>query len=258
MPGAELFTTLIYQPFLNILVFFYWMLGVLGTADMGVAVIMLTLVIRGLMLPISLASQRSEKERRAISEEVKRIHEEHTDDPVMLKKQTKEVFRSNSRIVISEMVSLVIQVVIALMLWRIFETGLKGQDLHLIYPFMPEVKTPFNLVFLDRFDLTHTSFLLNLLQSLMIFIVETLSILTSPYPTSRGEVVRLQLTLPIVSFLIFMRLPAGKKLFVITTLMVSAVLILTRYIRYRFIEYKEKRAARQAAMEEDQLVVDLQ
>ena len=43
--------------------------------------------------------------------------------------------------VISETINITIQVIIILMLYRIFKTGLEGADLHLLYPFMPEVKT---------------------------------------------------------------------------------------------------------------------
>lgn len=238
----DLFQHVIYQPFFNILVGIYWMLG-LGTEaapDMGIAVILLTLLIRILLLPMSIAGHRSEAERREIAEKVKEIEERYASDPIRLKKEKKAVFRRNRGVFNGEVVSLFIQVAIALMLWRIFETGLKGDDLHLIYGFMPEVELPFNLMFLGRFDLSKTNFFLNLLQSILIFVVETLAVLTSPFPTTRKEVVRLQLTLPVVSFLIFMRLPAGKKLFVITTLVFSFFLLLGKFIWRRFHAYKDK------------------
>ena len=86
---------------------------------------------------------------------------------------------------------------------------------------MPKVHQPFNLVFLGKFDLTHPHIVLNLLQSALIAILETLYIFSSPYKIARSDVVRLELTLPVVSFAVFMFLPAGKKLFVITTLCFS-------------------------------------
>jgi Ca2+/Na+ antiporter len=127
---------------------------------------------------------------------------------------------------------------------------------------MPKIEEPFNLVFLGRFDLAHTSFALNLIQSLAIFVLETLSIYTSPYPPQKGEVVRLQLVLPLVSFFIFMFLPAGKKLFVITTLLISIILVLYKYIRRRFEAYKlDQEAKEQAALNgerpEEQVVVEV-
>lgn len=245
----DLFQLIIYQPFLNILVGLYWLIGLAtqGNPDMGIAVVLLTLVIRFLMLPMSLSAQSSEAERREISHKVKELEALYSSDPIRLNQEKKLVFKKSQRVFISEFFSLFIQVAIALMLWRIFDTGLTGEDLHLIYPFMPKVALPFNLTFMGKFDLSHSSLMLNFLQSLAIFVFETVAVLTSPYPPSKGEVVRLQLTLPIVSFLIFMHLPAGKKLFVITALCFSIVLTILQYIYRKFMSYKEEMEAKEAA-----------
>lgn len=255
-----LFTTFVYQPFFNVLVFFYWVMEQVtgGNADMGVAVIFLTILIRVLLLPLSFAGMRSENERRQISKEIKELEDKYKSEPVMYEAEKKKVFKTNKKIFVAEVVNLCIQVAIALMLWRIFGTGLSGEDIHLIYPFMPEVTLPFNLVFLGKFDLTHTSFTLNLIQSLLIFVLETLMVYISPYPTTRGQVVRLQLVLPLVSFIVFMGLPAGKKLFVITTLAFSILLNIGLAIQKRFDEYREKVEAKQRAEEsgEQQVVVE--
>ena len=50
----EIFVTYLYQPFLNLLVLFYWLLGQTPIGfDMGFAVIMLTLLVRFILLPLS-------------------------------------------------------------------------------------------------------------------------------------------------------------------------------------------------------------
>lgn len=251
------FTTFIYQPFFNILIFFYWGLGhITETPDMGVAVILLTLLIRFLLLPLSLANSRSEKQRREISTEIEKIEEQHISDPIMITKQKQMVIKKSKRILISEVITLFIQTAIALMLWKIFATGLNGGDFDLIYSFMPEVEKPFNLVFLGKFDLTHPHMSLNLIQSILIFVLETLSVYTSPYPHTRGEVVRLQLILPFVSFLIFMGLPAGKKLFVITTLVFSIILTFIKAVQRRFYDFREKAEKKEASVGQDQVLVE--
>jgi YidC/Oxa1 family membrane protein insertase len=251
------FTLLIYQPFFNILVGFYWMLGQLGQSppDMGVAVILLTLLIRLLLLPMSLAGDKSEAERRQIAHDIKEIEERLSHDPIEMEKERRAVFARSRGVLVGELFSLAIQIMIALMLWQIFATGLKGKDVHLLYGFMPDIDLPFNLMFLGRFDLTHSSLTLNFIQSCCIFVLETLSIVTSPYPPARGEVVRMQLIMPVVAFLIFMNLPAGKKLFVITTLITSMILTLYKFVRNKFQDYvarQEALAAERAALEASQ------
>lgn len=260
MNPAELFTLVIYQPFLNILVFFYWALGLVseGKPDMGVAVVLLTIVIRILLLPLSLAGDKSEPERRAIAEKVKEIEQTFSQDPARARSEKKKYLRSSRKVLVAEIVNLFIQVVITLMLWKIFGSGLSGEDLHLIYPFMPEVETPFNLKFLGIYDLTHSSLSLNLFQSFIIFVVETLSVFTSPYPVSRNEVVRLQLVLPLVSFIIFAALPAGKKLFVITSLLFSIVLILIKAIRMKYQQYvADKEEAEDSNQLDEKIVTEV-
>jgi YidC/Oxa1 family membrane protein insertase len=258
---AELFTTFIYQPFFNILVFFYWVLGLVseGEPDMGIAVILLTILIRILLLPMSLAGDKSEADRRQIGKKIKELEATFAHDPIAFRQHKKLVLRQSRGVVVGEIVSLIIQVAISLMLWRIFARGLEGEDLHLLYSFMPKVEEPFNLVFLGKFDLAHASVFLNLFQSLCIFVLETLAIYTSPYPPEKGEVVRLQLILPVVSFFVFMFLPAGKKLFIITTLLISILLTLYKYVKHRFEAYKLKAEEEQAAHSEgdQKLVVDM-
>ena len=219
----DLFITVIYQPFLNILVGIYWLLGALPMKhpDMGVAVIIFTIVLRILLLPLSLSQERSEQEKHTLQTSAKALEKAYEHQPMLLRSELKKLMQKNRRIVFSEIIDLTIQIIIALMLWRIFARGLTGEDLHYIYSWMPKIEEPFNLVFLGIYDLTHPNLFLNFLQSFLLFILEMLSMLRTPIKVTKEEVIKYQLTLPIVTFLLFIFLPAGKKLFIITTLLFS-------------------------------------
>lgn len=252
----DLFTTFIYQPFFNILVGFYWILGLFvdGKPDMGIAVILLTILIRIILLPLSLNGEKSEGERREISQKIEDIEIRYKNEPIELEKAKRKVMSSSKKVLFGELVNLFIQVTVALMLWKIFKTGLEGEDIHLIYPFMPKFDLPFNLIFLDKYDLSKTSFVLNLIQSSLIFILESISLFTSPYKVSKNDVVRLQLVLPVVSFIIFMGLPAGKKVFVITTLIFSILLRIYKIIKQKITDHKDKLIAEEEAKNAEQEV----
>lgn len=231
----ELFVSFIYQPFLNLLLLIYWLLQQipgLTHADMGVAIIIFSLLLRVLLLPITISATRSAQERHEIEEKIKDIHQKYPHNPVQAKAAAKQVFRASNAVIIAEIFNLTIQIMVVLMLWRIFSTGLLGKDLHLIYDFMPSIDLPLNLVFLGKYDLTHPNLILNLFQSLSIFALETFNVLTSPFPVTRKDVVRLQIILPVVSFIIFSQLPAGKKLFIITSILFSLGYNLFRQVRY--------------------------
>lgn len=265
----QLFILIIYQPFLNILVSFYWVLTQIpgATADMGVAVILMSLVIRIILLPLSFASDRSEHERHAIEKRAKEIQKQYATDPVRMNKELKLIMRANPRILIAEFVDLAISVIITLLLIRIFSSGLEGGDLHYLYPWAPHPPTPYNLVFLGKFDLSKPNLVLNIVQSLVILLTEIVSEFTSPFrgimsaaeenlqteynPISPGRssyqletrtrVRSLQVALPLVSFFIFLFLPAGKKLFIITTLLFSVGFMLIRWGHWKINDMFGKR-----------------
>lgn len=196
---------------------------------MGVAVIFLTITIRFLLLPLTIASTRTKAERREIEETIKTINIKYAGNPELKKEAVRKTFKGNRRVIISETIDFIIQLIIFFILYRIFTTGLEGEDMHLLYSFMPKITiTHDSLVFLGKYDLTHTNTTLNIIQSLTILAVEAISLIDSPFPTTRNEFVRYIVILPIASFLIFMFLPAGKKLFVITTLLFSFTVILLR------------------------------
>ena len=230
MALADIFIRYFYQPFFNILVGIYWFLGqIIPNPDMGMAVIVFALVVRVIMLPLSLAGDRSAREKVLIASQIGEVNK-NTPDPVKRREKTREIMRANPVTVFFEGLTLAIQILIILMLYRIFTTGLEGADLHLVYPFMPEITLPINLVFLGEIDLSHPSLSLNLLQSLSIFTYESLNMFLSQEPVDRQEVLSLAIFMPIVSFMIFILLPAGKKLFIITSIVFSIGVLLLKQI----------------------------
>lgn len=234
-----LFITLIYQPFFNLLVGIYWILDSFitpGKADMGIAVIIFTVIFRILWLPISFSSGRSAKERHEISERIKKINQEFKNDPIREQQEMKKVMRSNRRIVVMSSFNIIFQLMVMLMLYRIFTTGLEGKDFHLIYSWMPPHPEHFNLTFLNgRFDLTHPSWTLNWINTGVIFVAELMSNWLSPFPTGRTELMAL-FVLPLGALSFFAFMPAGKKLFVITTLLFSIGIMLAKALKIIYYE----------------------
>lgn len=227
MIGA-VFVKFIYQPFFNLLVLVYQSLdNFMGLPDMGWAVIIFTVVFRLLILPLSLNAGRSEKEKYDISEKYKEIQKEYAHEPLKLKQAKRSIIKSNPIIILSETFDVFIQVLIALMLYRMFTSGLKGMDFHLLYKFVTPPADHFNLTWMNKYDLTHPNNFLNWVNTIVIFLAEFLSMRFSAFPIGRNEKLTL-IILPIGAFIFFGTMPAGKKLFVITTLLFSIVLMLIR------------------------------
>lgn len=219
-----MFETYIYTPFFNILVGLYQLLGRISPelADMGIAVIIFSVIIQILLFPLRLAGERSEEEKKKIVDKVNEAKSAYAHEPIRLRAEIKNIMRSNTRSVLATTANLAIGLAIILMLYRIFTTGLEGADFHLLYDFIPR-PDHINLLFLGKYDLSHTNTTLNIIQSIMIFVVEVLVALRSPVALSRKDKALLQIVLPLGSFVIFMFLPSGKKIFMITSLAFSAI-----------------------------------
>lgn len=237
----NLFVLFIYQPFFNLLVGIYFLLQFLPLPhkDMGIAVIVFTVIFRFLWLPMTIAGSRSARENRQVTEAIRKAKAQYSDDPVKEKQVFRDLMRQNRRLVFFTSLDLGLQIVIALMLYRIFSTGLGGADFHLLYRFMPAIKGKFDLIFWAKYDLTHPNMTLNFVQSLLVFVAEFFSLAFSPFPTTRREVTML-FVLPFMFFFLFLFLPAGKKLFIITTLIFSIVYMILRQINFMLHNIQRK------------------
>lgn len=230
---SNIFITLIYQPFFNLLVLVYYGLGFIPKIphDMGISVIIFTIIFRILWLPISLSSGRNEKDKRKLAKKVKETRIKYAKNLVALKQEEKKLMKTNKGLVVATAINIGFQVLIALMLYRIFSTGLEGTDFNLLYSFIPSPSEPFNLIFLGKYDLSHPSISLNLIQTITIFLIEIMSVMFSALPATRKDLSTVFI-LPGLSYVFFSAMPAGKKLFVIVTLVFSMGLMLVKQIIY--------------------------
>lgn len=237
---ADIFIKYIYQPFFNLLVFTYNMFEIAfpGKADMGIAVIIFTIIFRIILLPLSWASDRSEKEKHEIGLKWEELKKQYSHDPISLKDEKKKIFRVNKIVVTLETFDIFIQVMIIIMLWRIFAVGLEGADMHLLYR---GVKEPahINLMFLGKYNLAVPNQHINIINSLVLFVVEILNVYFSPYKLSRIELLT-PIVLPIGVYFYMSTMPAGKKLFMITTLLFTLGIILTKKTVYYTNRIRDK------------------
>lgn len=205
---------------------------------MGIAVIIFTIIFRLILLPLSWASDRSEKEKHEMAEKLEKLKWEFSHAPIRLNEEKRKLFRVNKVVVAFETIDIFIQVMIILMLWRIFAVGLEGADMHLLYPF---VKRPdyMNLMFLGTYNLALPNVHINIINSAVLFAVEILNVYFSPYKLSRIELLT-PIVLPIGVYIYMSQMPAGKKLFMITTLLFTLGIIITKKSMYYYNRLRVK------------------
>lgn len=88
-----LFTEILYRPIFNLLVVF---LGIFG-GNLGIAIILLTLLIRLLMIKQTLAGNDMQKGMGALQPKLAEIQEKYKDDPKKVSEETMKVFKSDGK-----------------------------------------------------------------------------------------------------------------------------------------------------------------
>ncbi len=133
----QLFNLVLYQPLLNVLILLYWYLP---GRDLGLAVIVLTLLIKLILHPSSKKSLRSQRALAGLQPKIKEIQNKFKDDK---ERQTKEMFELYQREKISPAsgcLPLLLQLPVLIALYQVFIKGFSPGILEqYLYGFVPHV-----------------------------------------------------------------------------------------------------------------------
>lgn len=220
---ANLFTTIFYQPILNLLVFLY---NTVSFQDLGVAIILLTIIIKLVFWPLGRQAIKSQKALQDLQPKIEELKKQYKDK-TELSRATMELYKNNKVNPFSSCLPLLIQLPFLFAVYRVFIDGLKN-DLSLVYPFIykPELM---NLTAFGFFDLSKRSIVLAVLAGLAQFWQAKMMITKNPVvktPGSKDEsmtaIMNKQMLyfMPAITIFIGISLPGGLTLywFVITAL----------------------------------------
>jgi YidC/Oxa1 family membrane protein insertase len=113
---AQLWQTFLYQPLVNALIFFYQLLF----SNLGLAIIALTAVIRGLLIPLTLPSMKAAKKMRELAPEIERLKKRHGDDKQAFAKAQMDLYRQHGANPAAGCLPQIVQLVILIALFQAF------------------------------------------------------------------------------------------------------------------------------------------
>ena len=144
---AHLFNVILYQPILNLLVFIY---NIIPGHDIGLAIIVLTIIIRLALYPLTNKSIKSQKDLQTIQPKLKALQEKYKNDKTKLASATMNLYRENKVSPFSSCLPLLIQFPILIAVYQVLRTGLVSKQLQL-YSFVanPGFLNPISLGFLN-------------------------------------------------------------------------------------------------------------
>lgn len=141
---SGIFTTVFYQPLYNILVL---LLSVIPGANVGVAIILLTLIVRGALLPLSHKSSKSQAKMRSLAPHLEKLKETHKNDKQEQARKTMELYREHGINPLSGLVLVVVQLPIIFALYFVFFKGLPNLNAENLYSFV-HIPAMMNMMFL--------------------------------------------------------------------------------------------------------------
>lgn len=110
----EIFFVLIYQPIYNALIGLYNVFG-----DFGIAIIVLTLLIKFALIPLSRKQIESQKEMQEIQPKIKELQDKYKDDKEELTKKTMALYKEHKVNPAAGCLPLIIQMIIFITMYRV-------------------------------------------------------------------------------------------------------------------------------------------
>ena len=213
----SIYNDIIYRPLLNLLVFFH---NVIPGHDIGVVIVLLTILIRLILAPSFHKSLKSQKAMNELQPKLNEMREKHKDNKEAQAKAMMDLYKEHKINPLSSCLPLLIQLPILIGLYQVFRIALGGHDIVGLYSF---IHSPgfINPKFLGLVDLSKPSIAFGVVAGLAQFWQSKMMMPKTPGQDATAKAMQMQTTyvLPVISMVIALRLPAGLPLYwIVTTL----------------------------------------
>jgi len=218
----QIWHDVLYTPLLNILI---WLYNVPAFGNLGVAIIYLTIIIRIVLLPFTVVSERSKILYGKLSQKIDKISQDFKNDPIQKKEMIRKVMREHKVSPWAKVMVLGVQALILVLLYQVFIGGINGKlgDLYSWVTRPDFINTDF-----FGFDLGETK---NLFWSGLVGAILFLEIFIDYRSKSTGltkSEVAYMIFFPAACFFLLWILPIAKSIFILTSLCFSFVVIFFR------------------------------
>lgn len=152
----ELFNTILYEPIFNLFIGLYNLIP-----DVGVVIIILTVLIKLALYPQTKKSIEAQKSLSELQPKMQEIKEKYKDDQQKVAMETMELYKQNKVNPLGSCLPLLVQLPVFLALYWVLRDGLTGEGFDSLYSFVsrPESVDP---MFLGIVDLSKPELLLGI------------------------------------------------------------------------------------------------
>ncbi|MCX6765196.1 MAG: YidC/Oxa1 family membrane protein insertase [Candidatus Nealsonbacteria bacterium] len=160
---AQLFNTLLYKPLFNILIALYIFIP---GGDFGIAIILLTVLIKLLLYPLNVKAIRSQKAFAILQPQIKEIQEKYKNEKEKQATEIMALYKREKVNPFSGIAPLFIQLPVLIALYWVFQKGINMEHMSELYSFMP-VPTQIKASLLGIIDLTKPNIVLAVLSGIL-------------------------------------------------------------------------------------------
>lgn len=183
---SSIFHTLVYDPLYN---GFIALVDIIPTADVGIAIVILTVFVKIILFPLSKKAVRTQMVMKELEPELKKIKEKYKKNKQEQARKVMDLYKEKNINPLSGILIVFIQLPVVFALYWIFvRGGLPGINLELLYSFVPQPESA-NMIFLGTIDMTGKSFVLALFAGITQYFHMNI---TMPKLTKRKENATLQ------------------------------------------------------------------
>ena len=222
---SNIFNELFFNPIYNSLVF---LIGNFSWIDMGMAVIIITVVIKSMLLPLTKKSIKIQIKTKQLEPELKKIKEEYKDNKEEQAKQIMDLYKRNDLNPLSGFLVLLIQLPVIFALYFVFlKGGFPDINTEILYSFI-KIPEQVNMYFLGLISMIDKNIFLALLAGISQYIQVQLMLpkleakgknhkKTFQDDLARSMNTQMKFIMPIIVFFISYSLPAAIALYWVTS-----------------------------------------
>jgi len=162
---GHLFTVIFYQPIFNLLIGLY---NVIPGRDMGIAIIVLTIIIKFVFLPLSKKAIKSQKELQDLQPKIEELKKQYAGKKEEMGRAMLKLYQEHKVNPFSSCLPILVQLPFLIAVYRVFSNGLANKSMELLYPFVQRPET-IQVVSLGFLDLSKPNWVLAVLAGLAQF-----------------------------------------------------------------------------------------
>ena len=147
----EIYNTLLFHPLFNLLVFLY---NTASFHDIGIAIILVTLIIKIILYPLSVKSIKGQKALQELQPKMEEIKRKYKNNKEQLGRAMMELYKKEKISPMSSCLPLLIQFPFLIAVYHVFRAGFKPESLDMLYTFVnnPGTIDPIAFGFLNLAD----------------------------------------------------------------------------------------------------------